>query len=639
MTVVFVAMFALLFTRLWFVQIAAGETYDRQADDQIVRLDPTLAPRGNIIDRDGVPMATSSLEPWIVVDRKQIPLADEDRVIQQLSGLLELAAVEVFSAFEAAGSGGRFLLAQVDGDAAYYVLEHQDELPGVGIQEVPVRRYPQSDVMAHVLGHIGRPSPGDLEEDPSLDPNSTVGKSGVERYYDQLLQGEPGYVANQVNAVGKVLKPLGGEPARAGATLQLTLDMDAQEVLEHALEEAVRLANRIKVETGNYTNFAERSAGVVIDVTNGSILAMGSFPDFDPEVFVSGLTQAEFEDLLERKVFSNLAIQALYPPASTFKAITYTTAVEERLFPEGSLSANDLIECSSRLNAPFTDASQLVWRNWTWPNDDGFQDLHTAFERSCNIYFWQIALRIWNDFKGTEREDVIQDWARSVGMGERTGIDLPYEVPGIVPDRDLFEEWKENQPWRVRDEGWLGGDLMQTAVGQGAVLSTPLQLATAYSTLVNGGTFWKPRVVDRVFDADGQIIEEYVPEAVRNVGVTPATVQSLLSDMRRVTTAGTAATAFSDMGADAYRVGGKTGTAQMGQECEGIGETRRCKDRDNTAWFAGAVPIDNPQYVVVVVVEEGGSGGRVAAPVARHIIQYLLGLEVTDIVDPKVEGD
>ena len=639
MTLLFVAMFALLFTRLWFVQIAAGETYDRQAVDQIVRLDPTLAPRGNIIDRDGTPMATSSLEPWIVVDRKQILLDDEDRVIQQLSGLLELAAVEVSSAFEAAGSGGRFLLAQVDTDTAFYVLEHQDELPGVKIEEVPVRRYPQSDVMAHVLGHIGRPSPGDLEEDPSLDPNSTVGKSGVERYYDELLQGEPGYVANQVNAAGKVLKPLGGESARAGATLQLTLDMDTQLVLEHALEEGVRLANRVKVATGDYTNFAERSAGVVMDVTDGSILAMGSFPDFDPEVFVRGLTQGEFDDLLERKVFSNLAIQALYPPASTFKAITYTTAVEERLFPEGTLSANDLIECSSRLNAPFTDASQLVWRNWTWPNDDGFQDLHTAFERSCNIYFWQIALRIWNDFKETEREDVIQDWARAVGMGERTGIDLPYEAQGIVPDRDLFDLWLDEQPWRVRPEGWLGGDLMQTAVGQGAVLSTPLQLATAYATLSNGGTFWQPRVVDRVFDVDGQIIEEYEPVPVRNVGITPSTTQSLLADMRRVTTAGTAAAAFSDMGGDAYRVGGKTGTAQMGQECEGVGELRKCNNRDNTAWFAGVAPIDNPRYVVVVVVEEGGSGGRVAAPVARHIIQHLLGLEVTDVVDPKVEGD
>lgn len=638
MALVFVAMFALLFTRLWFVQIAAGETYDQQADDQIVRLDPTLAPRGNIIDRDGIPLATSSLEPWIVVDRKQISLVDEERVIQQLSGLLERAAVEVSSSFEAAGSGGRFLLSQVDAGSALYVLEHQDELPGVGIEEVPVRRYPQSDVMAHVLGHIGRPSPQDLEENPRLDPNSTVGKSGVERYYDDLLQGTPGFVANQVNAGGKLLKPLGGDPARAGATLQLTTDIDTQGVLEHALEQAVRLANRVKGATGDFTNFAERSAGVVIDITDGSVLAMGSYPDFDPEVFVSGLTQREFDQLLEGKVFSNLAIQALYPPASTFKAITYTTAIEEGLYPEGVDSPEGLIECTAQLNAPFTDRSQLVWRNWTRA-DDGFQDLHTAFERSCNIYFWQVALRIWNEFKETEREDVIQDWARAVGMGDRTGIDLPYEAQGIVPDRDLFDEWLDEQPWRVRPEGWLGGDLMQTAVGQGAVLSTPLQLATAYATLVNGGTFWQPRVVQRAFDPEGQVVEEYEPVALRNVGITPATVRSLLADMRRVTTAGTAAAAFSDMGADAYRVGGKTGTAQMGQECEGVGEERVCKDRDNTAWFAGVAPLDDPQYVVVVVVEEGGSGGRVAAPVARHIIQYLLGLEPTDIVDPRVEGD
>jgi penicillin-binding protein 2 len=639
MGLVFVAMFGVLFTRLWFVQVAAGETYDRQAGNQHIDTNKTLAPRGNIIDRDGIPLATSILEPWIVVDRNQIPVADEDRVIQQLSGLLELAAVEVSTAFETAGSGARFLLAAVDADTEFYVLEHQDELPGVGIEEVPVRRYPLDSVMAHVLGHIGRPSPGDLEENPKLDPNSTVGKSGVERYYDQILQGTPGFVVNQVNAGGKVLQRLDERAARAGATLQLTTDVDTQRVLEDALEQGVELANQVKNATGDYTNFAERSAAVVFDVTDGSILAMGSYPDFSPEVFVSGLTQGEFDALLERKVFSNLAIQALYPPASTFKAITYTAALEERLFPEDALSANDLIECSARLNAPFTDASQLVWRNWTWPNDDGYQDLHTAFERSCNIYFWQIALRIWNDFKGTDRENVIQDWARAVGMGERTGIDLPYEAQGIVPDRDLFDEWKLEQPWRVREEGWLGGDLMQTAVGQGAVLTTPLQLASAYATLMNGGTFWQPRVVRRSFDADGQLIEEYQPVAVHDITIAPATVQSLLADMRRVVTAGTAASAFSVMGADAYRVGGKTGTAQMGQECEGVGVGRVCKDRDNTAWFVGAVPIDNPRYVVVVVVEEGGSGGRVAAPVARHIMQYLLGLEPTPISDPGVEGD
>ena len=437
MVLVFIAMFTLLFTRLWFVQIAAGETYNRQADDQIVRIDATRAPRGNILDRDGIPVATSSLEPWIVVDRKQIPLEEEERVIQQLSGLLELAAVEVYAAFEEAGSGTRFLLARVSTETALYVREHQDELAGVGIEEVPVRRYPQGDVMAHVLGHIGRPSAGELEERPTLDPNSTVGKSGVERYYDELLQGDPGFVANQVNAIGKVLQLIDERPARAGATLQLTVDIDTQAVLEFALEDGVRLANRVKLATGDYTNFAERSAAVVMDVTDGSILAMGSFPDFDPEVFVKGLTEAEFGQLLEEKVFSNLAIQALYPPASTFKAITYTTAMEEGLYPEGVNSAEGLIECTAQLNAPFTDESQLVWRNWTRAND-GFQDLHTSFERSCNIYFWQVALRIWNEFKNTDSEDVIQDWARAVGMGERTGIDLPYENPGIVPDRDLF---------------------------------------------------------------------------------------------------------------------------------------------------------------------------------------------------------
>ncbi len=208
-----------------------------------------------------------------------------------------------------------------------------------------------------------------------------------------------------------------------------------------------------------------------------------------------------------------------------------------------------------------------------------------------------------------------------------------------MPDRALFDRWLEEQPWRVRREGWLGGDLMQTAVGQGAVLVTPLQLATAYATLVNGGTLWRPRVVNGVYDVEGNLLEAVEPTVVRNVGVTPATVQSLLTDLRRVTTAGTARAAFAGMGQDAFRVGGKTGTAQMGRSCEGFGDERVCIERDNTAWFAGVVPVDDPRYVVVVVVEEGGSGGRVAAPVARHIMEYLLGLTPTDIIDPQVEGD
>jgi penicillin-binding protein 2 len=271
-----------------------------------------------------------------------------------------------------------------------------------------------------------------------------------------------------------------------------------------------------------------------------------------------------------------------------------------------------------------------VYRNWTYPNGAGLQNLHDAFRESCNIYFWEVALSIWDQFKTTEDEDILQDWAFELGIGRPTQIDLPFESSGILPDRELFDEWRDEQPWRVRDEGWLGGDLMNIAVGQGDILVTPVQMATAYSAMVNGGTVYQPQVASQIVGAGGEVIRDFEPRPIRNANLNPTTVASLRRDMQSVVSAGTARAAFDGSGLIGA-VGGKTGTAQGFEDNDG-------QLHDSTAWFVGAAPIENPRFVVVVMVDEGGSGGSVAAPAARAIFQHLLGRPVTPL-EPGAETD
>jgi penicillin-binding protein 2 len=435
-----------------------------------------------------------------------------------------------------------------------------------------------------------------------------------------------------VNASGEVLQDLRQQSAAAGNTIRLTLDLDTQQVVEEVLQDAIILANQLKNDDDEPTLLAERASAVVLEANTGAVVAMASYPSFEPEAFVGGIEEEEFRRLAELFAFNNLAIQGLKPPASTFKAVTYVTAIEEGVYPEGIFGPDQPIECSAELQALelADDASQLVYRNWTFPNDDGLQNIHTAFHRSCNIYFWEVALSIWDSFKNTEDEDLLQDWAFELGFGRPTQVDLPFENQGILPDRELFDTWRDEQPWRVRPEGWLGGDLMNISVGQGDILVTPLQLATAYAAMVNGGTVYQPRVVEAIVSPGGEIVRALEPRPLRDADLSTAVVSSLRADMEAVVSAGTARAAFEDSGLIG-RVGGKTGTAQGFQDNDG-------RLHDSTAWFAGAAPIQNPQYVVIVMVDEGGSGGSVAAPAARAIFQHLMGVPRTELT-PGEETD
>lgn len=617
----FVMLLATLFTRLWFVQVAEGPKYLEASNSLRLKKEITLAARGDVVDRNGRVIASSVPVAAVIVDRRQIPEDEEEAVIQELSGLLEITPTDLAARFSEAGGSARFVLSEVDEDQVRFILTHLDRFIGVEIEFVPTRVYPEGDLMAHVLGYIGSVSPEDLERDPTLLRSGKVGKAGVEAEYDDFLQGTPGSLLYQVRPSGALIP--GSDPleieAKQGNTLVLTLDSDIQRQTQESLAQGIEWG-RANVENSR----AESGAVVVMNAKTGEIVAMASFPTFDPDAFVLGISNAEFQILQETFAFNNLAIQGQYAPGSTFKAVTYATAVEEGIYATGasSQSPNGSLNCEGILRANGLDESSTqVFRD----HGHGIVDLHTALGVSCNIYFWDVALGIWNQHKNTPQENLLQDWSRRLGFDSPTGVDLAFEASGQIPDRELFEEWAVDAPYRLHssriDPGpiWVGGDLMNVALGQGEVLTTPLQLAVAYSAMSNGGTVWEPRVVDRVETSTGELVEDISSPVARQIAWSDEFSRFFVEDLTRTVNGpgGTARNAFSRM-SNPWQVGGKTGTSTKTIDGELV----------DTAWFVGVAPANDPTWVVAVVVDEGGNGGAGAAPIARQIFQALLGEEV-----------
>tara|TARA_B110000495_G_scaffold75150_1_gene64361 strand:+ start:635 stop:1624 length:990 start_codon:yes stop_codon:yes gene_type:complete len=322
---------------------------------------------------------------------------------------------------------------------------------------------------------------------------------------------------------------------------------------------------------------------------------------------VDGISRSEFSKLNVAGAFINYPIQGQYPPGSVFKIVAYWLAEEENLYPEGLSSRNGRIDCKGSLVFGFDDGSQQVYNDWK-EDGHGRVNLGSSIKQSCNVYFWDIALKIWRKYEGTTSESILQEYSKSLGFGKTTNIDLPYEARGVVPDRELFESWALSQPERVRPEGWLGGDLMNLIIGQGAITATPIQVANAYRTLVSG------KLSNPYLNKKNQSQTEV------SLGVTEDFINFLLKDLNSVTNeGGTAHASFEILGNKVKDVGGKTGTAQ------------NSGDKNSTSWFVGVDSVTNPRYIIATVVEEGGSGSAIAAPVTRRVIQSLIGMELTPV--------
>jgi penicillin-binding protein 2 len=459
-----------------------------------------------------------------------------------------------------------------------YLAEHAHEFPGVEPEAVFLREYPHREIGAHLFGTVGEVTEEQLEDSRyrGVSLGDRVGQSGVEYSYDRFLRGENGKKRVQVNALGLKTRDLRETDSRQGRNLRLGIDLDVQRVGQQALG-------------------TSRGAFVVMNAKTGEVVALGSSPSFDPNIFAKIIRERDFRRLSSEengKPLFNRAIQAGYPTGSTFKLVTSVAALE------GGLITPD---------TPLFDGGSLQVGGVTFKNAGGVAHgtlaLRQALTVSSDVFFYRLGLAANNKGDGL----LVQDWGHRLGIGRLTGIDLPAEGQGLIPTPDwrneLFKKDLTDRPWSV-------GDNINLAVGQGDLSVTPLQLAVAYATVANGGYAVRPHLGRRIEDADGRVLQELETPGRRRVGIDPAYRQAIMDGLVGAANGpgGTSTAVFQGFN---IPVAGKTGTAE-----KGLG-------RADQSWYAAITYPEDPQYVVVATDEAGGFGAERAAPMVRQIIAAL----------------
>jgi penicillin-binding protein 2 len=580
-----------LTARLWSMQVLSGSEFAAQAEENRIRQISIDAPRGRILDAKGRPLVTNR-PVWAV---SAAPSVSEDAtMVAKLSGVIDVPVPEILKKLRSDKQERlkpRVLRVEIPMKTVAYLSERSAEFPGVQVDPTSVRQYPMGALGAHVLGYTGEISEAQLKEEklPDYQLGDIVGKTGVESQYDKVLQGEKGYQRLEVDSAGRIRRIVAeGEP-RTGKDIVLTIDADVQAVAEKALQDALAEAHR-----QNYTK-ARAGAAVVIEVKTGAVVAMASAPSYDPTLFIGGIPQEAWQSLTatgSEYPLNNRAVMAAYPPASTFKAVTGMAALQS-----GVTGAWTGYSCTG-----FWEGMGKPGK-WCWLHSGhGSIDFTGGIVQSCDTVFYEIGKKFY-ETKG----EPLQAFSRSVGLGVDTGIDLPGEVSGRVPDAAWKRAYNKDYP---EAQAWLGGDTVNMAIGQGDLLVTPLQLASAYASFGNGGKVMKPHVLKSVLGADGQPTVEAEPEVTYDPALKPGNLTIMTRALTAVTQQGTGAGAFAGF---PIAVAGKTGTAQVTK-------------KDDFALFACYAPADQPRYAVAIVIEQGGHGGSVAGPAARQILSKLFNI-------------
>jgi penicillin-binding protein 2 len=576
------ALFGVLFFRLWFLQILNGEKYLAEANNNRTRSFRVAAPRGEILDRSGRVMVDNRTSLALQVNPQKLPVNAGKRrgELARLADLTHSSLRRVRKLMHeqlvVAPAAPVTLRRDVGHYLVYYLEENRDRFPGVEVQRVFVRNYPHGTLAAHVLGSVGEISEEQLKEPryKGLQPGDEIGQSGVEDTYDRWLRGKPGLTRIQVDALGQPTKngQLVSKPPVPGDNLKLSIDSAVQEAGEAAL-----------------AGFGLPGAFVTMNVHSGEILGLGSAPTYEPSVFTRPLTQSQVNALYRDPVAAPLtdrAIAGLYPTGSTFKLITAMAALNS-----GVSTPSTVID----------DGGSITVGGEEFENSGGAAygavDLVEALKVSSDVYFYTLGDEMWNT-------GALQHWGHLLGIGRSTGIDLPGAEVGLLPG----PKW-QNRLYRkgVLEGPWSAGYNVQLATGQGSLQTNPLQMAIAYATVANGGTVVTPHVGEQIDDAAGRVIKEFTPKARRHVHVNPEYRAAILEGLHEAAQSpgGTSYAVFSNFPVE---VAGKTGTAER------VGHA-------NQSWYIVLAPYPNPRIVTAVTIEEGGFGAEAAAPAAKEILE------------------
>jgi penicillin-binding protein 2 len=579
-----VALFAILFFRLWSLQIIDGASNLAEAKNNRTRSTKIIAPRGKILARNGDVLVDNRTSLALQVDTSKLP-EDPTAEAAELTEIGALVHMELPQVRKRIAEEEKIVAAgapitirrDVGYDLIYYVEEHKGKFPGVTVEKVFVRNYPEEDEAAQALGHTGEVSEEELESGPYVgtEPGEVVGKEGLEYTYDKVLRGKPGISRYQVNALGEPTPggQLSSTPPQPGNSLKLTINPSVQKAGEAAL--------------------AERGlpgAFVSMNIQTGEILGMGSAPTYDPTVWTKPLSNKQYEELSSEETgdpLFNRAISSLYPTGSTYKLMTALAGLEN-----GYITGSTVVDDNG-----FIELAGQKFENSEGEINGPITLVH-ALEVSSDVYFYKLGAQMWNN-------NDLQDWSHKMGIGDPTGIDIPGQVEGLVPSRQWRDELFENEE---TERPWSQGDDVQLAVGQGDLQTDPLQMAIAYAALGNGGTIVTPHLGMEVMDAAGRVLKEIDPGPRRHVRIDPESRQLIMEGMHLATSGpgGTATPVFNEF---PIPIAGKTGTAERG-----VGHA-------NQSWFISLAPYPNPDIVTVVTIEEGGFGAESAAPANKQILE------------------
>jgi penicillin-binding protein 2 len=588
-----VALFAVLFFRLWDLQVLSGAQYLAEAKNNRTREYKVIAPRGNILDREGNVLVDNRTSLALQLNTQKLPEdpAEQKAELTRLGSLAHMSLRKVRRTIkeqeEVAAGAPVTLRKDIGYDLVYYLEENQRDFPGITVQRVFVRDYPEGTRAAHVVGSVGEVNGEQLQEAPyeNLEPGDEVGQGGVEYSYDRYLRGEPGLTRIQVNALGQPTPggQLDSQRPTPGDNLKLTIDPEVQAAGESAL------ASR-----------GLPGAFVTMNVNNGQLLGLGSFPTYDPTVFTEPMTQSQVNELYRDPVLAPLtdrATESYYPTGSTFKLVTALAALEGKVItPSTSIFDGGKLTVGTQ---SFQNAGGASYGSLT---------LVPALEVSSDVFFYELGLKMWDTGQ-------LQRWAAKLGIGKESGLDIPGETEGLVPNK----KWRDELAAEglAEERPWSAGDNIQLATGQGDLQTNPLQLAIAYAALGNDGTIVTPHVGMEVEDAAGRVLKEFDPQPQRKIQLDPTNRTAIMEGLHQAAQ-GPQGTSYGIFGGFPIEVAGKTGTAQRPPHAD-------------QSWYAVLAPYPDPRIVTVVTMEEGGFGAESAAPAALQILEAYFGKHASSV--------
>ena len=652
-----ISLMVALLGRLFYLQVAAAPLYKDAALSIQSRDVVTPATRGLIVDSSGVPLALNKVGVAITVDRTKIDKQEDkgEAVLRSLAQLLGMNYGDVFQRTRLCGelekgkragcwTGSRFQPIPITKDAdptlALQIVERSDRFPGIDAQPIAIRSYPEivGANAAHLLGYIGPLTDGDLAGDNgrSYFRSESIGKAGLEVQYDEFLRGTPGIKTvivdrkEAVTSTGKVTDPVGGNH------LVTSIDVRLQAASEKALADAVARsrANGFRADGG---------AAVVMDIVTGRILALASYPTYDPNAFERGLTVKQASDLYSEEAgvpALSRALQGLFAPASTFKAVSLVAAANAGYDLNATYDCPGEYQVGTRAFQNFESKAQ------------GRLSMTKAIAISCDTIWYKIAFAEWLKDGGLKPKANPNDYffkaAEGFQVGQKTGIDLPSESSGRLANREWRNSWyDQNKDFycnykerasKAQQTAFLielarencldgdkirAGDAVNFSIGQGDTVITPLKLAQMYAAIGNGGTIWKPTVGKAIVTTDGQVIQTIEPEKLGTLPATKATIKFLKESLREVVTGGTGTGAFAGF---PVAVSGKTGTAQV------FGKNANGTLKSDTSWFASFAPTEKPRFAVVMMVSQGGYGASSSGVGVRQIYETLFGVTGSTVV-------